>query len=160
MVAVSFDGRHTLGFVFDLYHSYCTQAKARTHTHPPSLSLSLSLSLHLHLLCSLLSHSLRLSVFGLVNIFKYSDKYVPTYSQECFITRLIENAAANKGLCVLADPVQRDQSRTKEFHILNVHRLFLCSSLSSFPVGNAVPTVGQASSSVGLQRSTGQSQAG
>ena len=32
MVAVSFYGRHTLGFVFDLYHSYCTQAKARTHT--------------------------------------------------------------------------------------------------------------------------------
>lgn len=27
LTASSYDGRHTLGFTFDLYHAYCAQAK-------------------------------------------------------------------------------------------------------------------------------------
>lgn len=27
LLATAYDGQHTLGFTFDLYHAYCTQAK-------------------------------------------------------------------------------------------------------------------------------------
>ncbi len=30
IVAISYDGRHTLGFAFELYYAYCTQAKVRS----------------------------------------------------------------------------------------------------------------------------------